>query len=101
MLRSTRTLVLENGALLEYTVVGIGTPILLFHGGHSNCHEKFGYKNLLEQGYSIITPSRAGYGSTSKEPRKIYMEACFLLQPHISKFHSKTDGTFIQYPSRT
>ncbi|NQX44461.1 alpha/beta hydrolase [Paenibacillus tritici] len=67
MLRSTRTLELENGTFLEYTIAGTGTPILLFHGGHSNCNEEFGYKNLLEQGYSIITPSRAGYGSTSKK----------------------------------
>lgn len=67
MFRVTRTLELGIGVFIEYTIAGAGKPILLFHGGHSNCHEEFGYKNLLEQGYSIITPSRAGYGSTSKE----------------------------------
>ncbi|MEK5059205.1 alpha/beta hydrolase [Paenibacillus sp. FSL H7-0326] len=50
---------------VEYSVMGTGEPILLFHGGHSNCHEEFGYTRLLEAGYSIITPSRAGYGQTS------------------------------------
>ncbi|WP_426453892.1 alpha/beta fold hydrolase [Paenibacillus sp. S-38] len=50
---------------LEYSVIGKGTPILVFHGGHSNCHEEFGYQPLLASGYSIVTPSRAGYGRTS------------------------------------
>ncbi|MFD1130593.1 alpha/beta fold hydrolase [Paenibacillus provencensis] len=51
---------------LEFSITGTGLPILLFHGGHSNCHEEFGYKILLDSGYSIITPSRAGYGRTSE-----------------------------------
>lgn len=50
---------------LEYSVIGKGFPVLLFHGGHSSCHEEFGYQRLLDDGYSIITPSRAGYGHSS------------------------------------
>jgi pimeloyl-ACP methyl ester carboxylesterase len=50
---------------LEYSVTGEGSPILLFHGSHSSCLEEFGYQRLLASGYSIITPSRAGYGRTS------------------------------------
>lgn len=50
---------------LEYSVVGDGNPILVFHGGHSNCKDEFGYEKLIEEGFSIITPSRAGYGETS------------------------------------
>ncbi|MGG3283915.1 alpha/beta fold hydrolase [Paenibacillus solani] len=50
---------------LEYTIVGTGEEILVFHGGHSSCHEEFGYKTLLSAGYSVITPSRAGYSGTS------------------------------------
>ncbi|MNR42613.1 hypothetical protein D3C85_1611470 [compost metagenome] len=42
---------------LEYSVIGKGAPILLFHGGHSSCYEEFGYLPLLTSGYSIITPS--------------------------------------------
>ena len=55
----------REGLTIEYSLVGKGEPILIFHGGHSNCIEEFGYKSLLDNGYSIITPSRAGYGSTS------------------------------------
>ncbi|WP_284139636.1 MULTISPECIES: alpha/beta hydrolase [unclassified Virgibacillus] len=58
----------HNGMTLEYSIVGEGNePILVMHGGHSNCMEAFGYEALIEEGYSLITPSRAGYGNTSRE----------------------------------
>jgi pimeloyl-ACP methyl ester carboxylesterase len=53
---------------LEYSVIGEGPYIMLFHGGHSNCHEEFGYQTLVAAGYSIITPSRSGYSNTSSVP---------------------------------
>ncbi|KON90077.1 hydrolase [Sporosarcina globispora] len=65
-----------DGASIEYSVIGKGEPIFVFHGGHSNCNEEFGYKALVDNGYSIITPSRAGYGSTSKELGKSLTVAC-------------------------
>lgn len=66
----------REGITIEYSLVGKGEPILIFHGGHSNCNEEFGYKSLLDNGYSIITPSRAGYGSTSKEAGESLSKAC-------------------------
>ncbi|MDQ0232080.1 alpha/beta fold hydrolase [Metabacillus malikii] len=65
-----------NGQSLEYSIIGDGKPILVFHGGHSNCHEEFGYDALVEKGYSLITPSRAGYGATSKEIGENLAVAC-------------------------
>ncbi|KIL35536.1 hydrolase [Cohnella kolymensis] len=50
---------------IEYSIVGEGVPVLVMHGGHSNCDEEFGYDDLTKNGYSLITPSRAGYGGTS------------------------------------
>lgn len=38
----------------------------MMHGGHSSCQEEFGYQELIEQGYAIITPSRPGYGKTNQ-----------------------------------
>ncbi|WP_088831784.1 alpha/beta fold hydrolase [Paenibacillus tyrfis] len=61
---------------LEYSVAGEGEPILVMHGGHSNCYEEFGYEALIRQGYSLITPSRAGYGGTSKELGSSLTRAC-------------------------
>src|SRR5690625_1523518 len=56
-----------DGLTIEYSIIGEGEPIVVFHGGHSNCMEEFGYRPLIKNGYSIITPSRAGYSFTSKE----------------------------------
>jgi pimeloyl-ACP methyl ester carboxylesterase len=52
---------------MEYTLLGEGPVILNLHGGHSNCHESFGYQPLLAAGFSILTPSRPGYGRTEVE----------------------------------
>lgn len=50
--------------------------MLLMHGGHSSCYEEFGYGALVKEGFKIITPSRAGYGKTSKEIGKSLSKAC-------------------------
>jgi pimeloyl-ACP methyl ester carboxylesterase len=57
---------LEKGNI-EYTLKGEGSVILNLHGGHSNSQENFGYQPLLDAGYSILTPSRPGYGRTDVE----------------------------------
>lgn len=54
----------SNGAI-EYTLKGNGPVILNLHGGHSNCQEKLGYNSLIKSGYSVLTPSRPGYGKTA------------------------------------
>lgn len=65
-----------DGKSMEYSMIGAGEPILIFHGGHSNCYEEFGIHSLVEKGYSVIIPSRAGYGNTSKEIGKDLQTAC-------------------------
>ncbi|WP_066189875.1 alpha/beta fold hydrolase [Gracilibacillus timonensis] len=66
-----------DGYTIEYSVTGkIGTPVLVMRGGHSNCHEEFGYSFLIKNGFTIITPSRAGYGKTSKEMGEDLSKAC-------------------------
>lgn len=59
---------------IEYTLRGAGPVILNLHGGHSNCQEIFGYQPLLAAGYSILTPSRPGYGETEVEVGKTAAE---------------------------
>jgi hypothetical protein len=43
----TIQLYMEDDTAIEYSIVGTGVPILMFHGGHSNCKEEFGYNELL------------------------------------------------------
>lgn len=49
---------------IEYSIVGEGTPILIIHGGHSNCREILAHKGFDKFKYKLITPSRPGYGNT-------------------------------------
>lgn len=66
-----------DGKTIEYSIVGNkGEPIFVMHGGHSSCEEEFGYASLLENNYRMITPSRAGYGKTSKQIGKDLSIAC-------------------------
>lgn len=67
-----------EGQIIEYSITGkIGEPILVMHGGHSNCNEEFGYRSLLRDGFMIITPTRAGYGNTSKDIGESLDRACY------------------------
>lgn len=76
MIRENSLFTTKEGLVVEYSVTGQGEPILIMHGGHSNCNEEFGYRELIEQGYSMITPSRPGYGKTSKELGESIDSAC-------------------------
>jgi pimeloyl-ACP methyl ester carboxylesterase len=66
----------KDGLMIEYSIRGAGRPVLVFHGGHSNCREEFGYDELLGSSYSLLTPSRAGYGQTSAEIGENLGTAC-------------------------
>lgn len=80
-----------EGQVIEYSIVGkTGIPILVMHGGHSNCHEVFGYEALVARGFKIITPSRAGYGKTSKEMGESLAEACHFYVELLNYLEIKT-----------
>lgn len=62
---------------IEYSITGMeGEPVLVMHGGHSSCYEEFGYSSLINNDFMVITPSRAGYGKTSKEIGESLSKAC-------------------------
>jgi pimeloyl-ACP methyl ester carboxylesterase len=50
---------------IEYTLLGEGPVVLVCHGTSSNCFSVDGSEPLLESGFSVLTPSRPGYGRTS------------------------------------
>lgn len=76
MERSIHQHLTRKGYTLEYSLVGSGEPVLILHGGHSNCHEELGYAHLVAHGFRVITPSRPGYGNTSAELGQSIMTAC-------------------------
>jgi pimeloyl-ACP methyl ester carboxylesterase len=50
--------------LIEHTVYGEGPTILVCHGISSNCFSTEVAKLLNNAGFSVLTPSRPGYGRT-------------------------------------
>jgi len=83
---------LEKGKI-EYTLRGAGPVILNLHGGHSNSQENFGYQPLLDAGYSILTPSRPGYGRTDVEVGKTAAETAKSLVELLD--HLKIDKVYL------
>lgn len=52
-----------NGPI-EYRLLGSGPVVLACHGTSSDCFSTEGTAPLLASGFSILTPSRPGYGRT-------------------------------------
>ncbi|WP_444685346.1 alpha/beta fold hydrolase [Alkalicoccus luteus] len=68
----------KDAMVVEYTQRGEGPLVLFLHGGHASCFETIGTEALLEEGFSIIAPSRPGYGVTS--PVRNLDAACTLYE---------------------
>ncbi len=52
---------------IEYTLLGNGPVVLVCHGVSSNCFYTDTSLPLVEAGFSVLTPSRPGYGRTPLE----------------------------------
>ena len=52
---------------IEYTLQGSGPVVLVCHGTSSNCFSTEQAVPLVEAGFSVLTPSRPGYGRTPLE----------------------------------
>ena len=60
---------------IEYSIQGKGYPILIMHGGHSNANETLTHKGIDQDKFTLITPSRPGYGNTPLSNNKTPMDA--------------------------
>lgn len=49
---------------IEYTLKGSGPTILMMHGQSQDCNADDGYDAFISAGFSMLTPSRPGYGKT-------------------------------------
>jgi pimeloyl-ACP methyl ester carboxylesterase len=49
---------------IEYTLAGSGPVILACHGTSQDCYSTHGLDELAKAGFSLLTPSRPGYGRT-------------------------------------
>jgi pimeloyl-ACP methyl ester carboxylesterase len=64
---------------IEYTLLGSGPVILVCHGTSSNCFSTEISSLLVEAGFSVLTPSRPGYGRTPLEVGPSTAEAAVAL----------------------
>ncbi len=49
---------------VEYILLGSGPVVLLCHGTSSDCYSTQGFEALVQAGFSLLSPSRPGYGRT-------------------------------------
>jgi pimeloyl-ACP methyl ester carboxylesterase len=65
-----KTARLKDGRHLGYTIVGVGKPILCFHGTESSRLEVLLFKeSILTSGFKLIGVDRPGYGLSTFSPR--------------------------------
>ena len=60
---------------IEYTLLGQGPVVLKLTGSMVDCESSGGNEALLAAGFSILTPSRPGYGKTPLSTGKTALEA--------------------------
>ena len=60
---------------VEYIFKGTGPVVLICHGTSEDCHSGYPYEFLVEAGFTLLIPSRPGYGRTPLEVGRTNMQA--------------------------
>jgi len=60
---------------IEYTLIGNGPVLLACHGTSANCYSTQVLESLTDAGFSLLTPSRPGYGRTPLDAGKTNAQA--------------------------
>ena len=79
----------SNGSI-EYTWIGKGPVILVCHGTSANCYSIEPLEPLVEAGFSLLTPSRPGYGRTPVEVGKSNAQAAEALAALLDQLEIET-----------
>ena len=71
---SIRSLKLKvDGQQAHYLKAGSGSPVVLLHGGASDCRDWTGVMANLAPGYSLYAPDLPGYGLSDKTKNGYYL----------------------------
>jgi pimeloyl-ACP methyl ester carboxylesterase len=76
--------------LIEYTLQGTGPVVLVCHGTSSNCFSTELAGPLVEAGFSLLTPSRPGYGRTTTELGRSNIQAAEALVALLDSLEIRT-----------
>ena len=75
---------------IEYTLLGSGPVVLVCHGTSSNCFSTDLAEPLMEAGFSVLTPSRPGYGRTPLDAGKTAGQAAQALVALLDNLQVRT-----------
>jgi pimeloyl-ACP methyl ester carboxylesterase len=75
---------------IEYTLLGSGPMVLVCHGTSSNCFSTDMSAPLVEAGFSVLTPSRPGYGRTPLSVGASAADAAIALIALLDSFQVQT-----------
>lgn len=83
---------------IEYRIIGQGSAVLIFNGGHTNCNSPLGHEQFfLNEGYQLIIPSRPRYGKTPSSVGKsadAFADALVSLLGNLQMFLANTVPIF-------
>ena len=65
------TYVQVNGLRMYYETHGVGTPVILLHGGLETCQMWAPVVSVLSRNYRVITPDSRGHGRTEESTEQI------------------------------
>src|SRR5690349_3969172 len=73
--------------LVEYTCHGSGPVVLVCHGTSSDCFSLCFTRELVAAGFTVLTPSRPGYGRTPLLVGRTAVEAADALVALLDELH--------------
>jgi pimeloyl-ACP methyl ester carboxylesterase len=76
--------------IIEYTLLGKGPVVLVCHGTSSNCFSTAESQPLAAAGFSVLTPSRPGYGRTPLDVGRSAAQAAEALIALLDNFKVST-----------
>jgi pimeloyl-ACP methyl ester carboxylesterase len=77
---------------IEYTSLGSGPTLMVCHGTSSNCFSTELAGPLVEAGFSVLTPSRPGYGNTPLDVGRSAAQAAEALVTLLDSLQIQTFG---------
>ena len=75
---------------VEYTLAGNGPVALVCHGTSQDCYSIHGFEPLIKAGFSLLIPSRPGYGRTPLEVGRSSAQAAEALTALLDCLHIQT-----------
>lgn len=71
----TQHIINSSKGMIEYRLEGKGPTVMILNGGHCSRATRLSHERLVNHGFSVLTPSRPGYDSTSNSVGKTAQDA--------------------------